>query len=463
MTIFLIIFTLLFVIFAYYRPKLAVLLTIIALPSYLIRFKVAGLPTTLLEAMIAINFCVWFFQNAVPNLSTWIKNKAKRNAYPFSIEIILILIISFISVLIAGFQTNALGLWKAYFIDPILFFIVICNYFQTKLELNKIYWSLLISSALVALFAIFQKITGLFIDNPFWANEATRRVVSFFGFPNAVGLFLAPLSLLFIGWLFSNLENKKSWLTLKNIIITLIIIMSWLAIYFAKSEGALIAVTASVFIFLFLSGYKQKIITGILSIIILIVLIFSGSIRSFFIEKITLNDLSGQIRKQQWIETITMLRDGRFISGAGLSQYPLVIKPYHQEGIFYNSDNLPNFDSQVYGSSTLRTKYWQPVEIYLYPHNIILNFWTELGLVGVLVFAWLMGKYFYLLRKLIKNFRSSKEKYLYIGLFCSMTAIIIHGLVDVPYFKNDLSVVFWLLLAIVGILEINFKLNLEKK
>ena len=40
-----------------------------------------------------------------------------------------------------------------------------------------------------------------------------------------------------------------------------------------------------------------------------------------------------------------------------------------------------------------------------------------------------------------------------------MTVIIIHGLVDVPYFKNDLAVMFWALLAIMGIIS----LELEKE
>jgi hypothetical protein len=36
----------------------------------------------------------------------------------------------------------------------------------------------------------------------------------------------------------------------------------------------------------------------------------------------------------------------------------------------------------------------------------------------------------------------------------AMVAIIIYGLVDVPYFKNDLSVLFW---TILGLAEINRK------
>jgi hypothetical protein len=36
----------------------------------------------------------------------------------------------------------------------------------------------------------------------------------------------------------------------------------------------------------------------------------------------------------------------------------------------------------------------------------------------------------------------------FLGVFLAMVAVIVHGLVDVPYFKNDLSLEFW---ALVGI------------
>ena len=37
---------------------------------------------------------------------------------------------------------------------------------------------------------------------------------------------------------------------------------------------------------------------------------------------------------------------------------------------------------------------------------------------------------------------------LQLGVFLALVGIVVHGLVDVPYFKNDLSLEFWVLLAI---------------
>ena len=140
---------------------------------------------------------------------------------------------------------------------------------------------------------------------------------------------------------------------------------------------------------------NRKTILVALGIIALLVIAIPVS-RNYIQNKLQFKDLSSEIRRQQWKETLLMLTDGRIISGAGLDNYQTSVKPYHQEGLFFNSDNLPNFSEQLKASSTLRAKYWQPVEIYMYPHNIFLNFWSELGLFGLLLFIWIVIKYFFI-------------------------------------------------------------------
>jgi hypothetical protein len=47
------------------------------------------------------------------------------------------------------------------------------------------------------------------------------------------------------------------------------------------------------------------------------------------------------------------------------------------------------------------------------------------------------------------------ERYIILGLIGAMVVMIVHGMVDVPYFKNDLAVMFWVLIALMGIVKIN--------
>ena len=265
--------------------------------------------------------------------------------------------------------------------------------------------------------------------------------------------------MVFIGWLFYLPKRTLLNGAFKKIAIIITIIISFLAIYFAHSRGALIGLGLAILVFILMAANKKrKPILITLGIIALLVLVIPAS-RNYIQNKLQFKDLSSEIRRQQWKETLLMLTDGRIISGAGLDNYQAAVKPYHQEGLFFNSDNLPNFSQQLRASATLRAKYWQPVEIYMYPHNIFLNFWSELGLFGLLLFIWIVIKYFFIaLRLTIIYSRENKpEKYLMIGLLCAMVAIIIHGLVDVPYFKNDLAAMFFIYLALLG------SFNLQEK
>jgi O-antigen ligase len=166
--------------------------------------------------------------------------------------------------------------------------------------------------------------------------------------------------------------------------------------------------------------------------------------------KLYLQDKSGQIRLAQWSETWKMMSEERLlISGAGLSNYQKSVKPYHQEGIFIKDYNDSKWLNKVMFNNEFRKKSWQPLEIYLYPHNIFLNFWVELGLLGLVVYLIITIKFFSKLLILLK--KKYTNKLLNLGLLASMTTIIVHGLVDVPYFKNDLSILFWLLLSLLSI------------
>jgi len=438
MIILIILFLALFTILAWKKLDWALLLTIATLPSYLIRFQVINIPMTLLEGMILIAFIVWVLAKDGLKIKGLFKKEGRR-AYPYHWEIIAVLILAWAGIIVAGIKPEALGIFKAYFFEPILLFILIINKLRDETGQKKIIYALTISALIVSLLAIYQKITGQFISNPFWANAETRRVVSFFGYPNAVGLFLAPLIMLMTGQLFKVSKLKEKIFFISTIIFSL------LAIFFAKSVGAIIGLLIATFVCAVLANKKLR-LTAIILAIITIVAIFSvASLRTSVISKITLNDLSGQIRQQQWTETKKMLVAGHFWQGAGLSNYQATVAPYHQEGIFLkNSD--PNWLTKIRTSEEFRKQMWQPTEIYMYPHNIFLNFWSELGLLGALLFTWIIAKFLWQSSTLYLK----EKNFLALSLFGAMLVILIHGLVDVPYFKNDLSALFWILIALLG-------------
>ncbi len=463
------IFTILFFIFSWRRLDWAVMFLIAALPSYLIRFNIFGVPATLLEIMIWIVFLVWLIKNFSLIKNNFLENFKKENKkvkirYPFDWELIFLLLVAFVAVGVSSFSSSSLGIFKAYFFESVMFFIVVVNVMKGDKGREKILWSLALSALAVSFLAIYQKITGQLIYNPIWAAPETRRVVSFFGYPNAVGLYLGPIVLVLTGWLVGSIKNFQFSIsnfqtifnakTFKKIFIVLVIVTSVLSIYFAKSKGALLGLAVGLVVFGLLVNKKIRWVTIIFCILIGVGIVTYQPSKKLVYDTITFKTFSGQIRMVGWEESWGMLKDNRLITGAGLANFKTAVAPYHAEGFFIKNDD-PDWLKNLRNSAEYRKKMWQPLEIYLYPHNIILNFWSELGLAGLLLFIWIILKYFYIgfknCRQLIVNY-----KYINIGLICAMVAIVIHGIVDVPYFKNDLSIMFWLFVAMISMI------NLEK-
>jgi O-antigen ligase len=138
------------------------------------------------------------------------------------------------------------------------------------------------------------------------------------------------------------------------------------------------------------------------------------------------------VRSEMWTESWRMIKD-HYVLGAGLGGYQELMKNYHQKNY---------------------------IEIYLYPHNIFLNFWSEIGIFGLLAFLGIL--FWYYKRALIKQkddlrFKIYDLRDLRILLAAAMTVVVVHGLVDVPYFKNDLSVFFWILIGAMWIENIRQK------
>jgi O-antigen ligase len=202
------------------------------------------------------------------------------------------------------------------------------------------------------------------------------------------------------------------------------------------------------------------VVLGFVAASVVVIAIIPGGI-TLVRQKLTLNDFSGQVRKAQWAETWQMLKDdNRIITGAGLANYQKAIEPYHVPGIFYNDGTDKDFRLHVVFNDDYKRKVWRPVEIYLYPHNIILNFWTELGLVGVLLFVWIFALVIYYLSLIIYHSKKNKDNaglFLALGILGAFIVIIVHGLVDVPYFKNDLACIFWVLIALLSLLKLQQK------
>lgn len=421
------IYLLLFAYISRKNLKWGLYLVCATLPAYLIRFNAVGVPMTLLEGMILILFVIWLIKEKVNlNPLIWLKNikagqlnNEANNAVPkiLRLPIILLLIASTIAVFVSPDFESAAGIWKAYFIEPLMLLLIFVYNIKTTQEIKNVIRCLGVTALAIGIFAVIQKLTGALIFNPFWAAEETRRVTTFFGYPNANALFLLPIIFLTLSNL---LTEKRALLKLFNLAV---IILSLLAIVWTGSTGALIGLAAGLIASLIF--YKKTRLLTLLAVgsVVLIMALtpviqnkISQSLYLASQTKLPLVPSDLAIRTQQWRETLAMLFD-RPLLGAGLAGYQTLVAPYHVN---------------------------KHIEIYLYPHNFFLNFWTETGSLGLIAMIWLLFIFFKLAAK--------QPGLLTFSVISAMIGLLVYGLVDVPYFKNDLAIQFWIIIGMVIIL-----------
>lgn len=427
MLAFVLFFSAVYAIYSWTNLKRGLTVLLAFLPAYLIQFEFLGIPSNFLEVMIVV-FTAVFGGHLILNEHTRknIKNVFAKNKI-FHACAFLFLVSACISTLYSVDLFRALGVLKAYFIEPVIVLYLILSIFTSKKDIQKL---LALSSwpvFFVSVAGIFQ-FFGIGLPIPEGYEFQERRATSIFPYPAALAWYILPyLVIYFLFFLnvahpkykkaFYKRHNRYNRFYVSHWIIVLTVIV---ALFLSKAEGAIGAFVIVVYgYFLFTKKYRLiAILSGLAGASSLF--LFEG-LREYVWQVISFQNVSGEVRLALWEGTINLLKQ-RPLIGAGLASFP-----------------------EIYDQFRLA----RHVELLLYPHNILLNFWVELGILGLLSFIGMMTVW---LRKAIRNIlelQSSVGKSFGVAIFGAMIAILIYGLVDVPYFKNDLAVQF---MFIVGAL-----------
>jgi len=369
-------------------------LTVFSLPLYLVSFKVGWVPTNVLELLICILFVFWA-----------IGLFGSKDRLFFNSKIWLPVLLIFIGVTIAVWFSSDLevsaGIWKGWFVVPLLFFIVVINHIKTKEQVENIIVSLTLSGALVGLVALY-----------YWLNNDLTydgRLSAFYLSPNYLAMYLSPILILSL-YLYSIFKQRVYKITL-----LIIYFLFALVIYLTYSYGAWLGLLAALAFILFQRKNKKILLIFFLFVVLIsIIQIPSDKFQGF----LDLSYPSLESRLVIWQSSWEILKDNFLIGiGPGMFQkyylaYQDIFKPYPE---------------------------WAVPQ----PHNVFLAFWLQTGLLGLIGFIWLLLIYFvHLLKK-------TDPKYVLgsvlIGL---MIYILVHGLVDTTYWKNDLAIIFFLIIAL---------------
>lgn len=383
-----------FFVLTYLRPIWAVSGVILVLPIYLIRTLFGGLPYNALDVVIWATF-----------VGTVLHLRFKLEWHGWGRVAILWFGAGILGVLVSPLTADAVGQFKSVILEPLIIFFLLLNVLKTEEDRKYILDALLLSGGILALVTIIQYFWGFGIPDP-WQAYPGRRATAWFGYPNAVGLYLAPIFALAFGLAAFQKKRTRSW---------------WLAactaalipgaVWAAHTEGAMIAMAATLLFFGLWTPQKWWWVGAA-------VVVFIGALMWPPTREVLLfQDVSGDVRLALWTGTVDLLQ-ARLFTGTGLAGFPYWYDQYR-------------LDSHV--------------ELLNYSHNILLDFWLQLTIIGLVAWLWLEYRFFSLLTPI----QSTLHHPLLIVCSGAMVAIVVYGMVDVPYFKNDLAVVFWTVVALL--------------
>lgn len=373
------------------------------MPLYVVRFRFGPLPTTLLEILILLTIAAY--------LVALVTRQAPRpRRSPFEIPIALFLVAGVIGIFVAPDHRAALGIFRAYLIEPIALFYVA----TAALDLGRWMNALLISGGVGALvFALIEIDTVLTSFESGTLNIAHAAAALGIN-PNSVAIFIEPL--IGIGTAFLIFVPGVHRFFTGPLLVVLVA-----AAVASFSRGALLALGVLIaMVLVTVPRIAPRVAIGTAALL--------GAATMWLVTPVRLRliylfaDPTGSIytREHVWSESLKMLRD-RPIFGAGISGYQTVMTPYRKADPY----NVP-----------------EP-----YAHNIFLSTWSELGLLGLFAFVWILGVLIIQPWRALKRAVGIQVPLLW-GTSAAFAMITAHGIVDTPYWKNDLSTEFWLIAAL---------------
>lgn len=333
---------------------------------------------------------------------------------PYTLPGALLLLAALIDVAVSPDRLSAGDTWKAYFLEPAVAALVIAAIARRRERARIILLGLGVAGMVVAGANLVGDTNQWLIHGFHDQRLIVTPPVVIYDTANAIPLYLEPLDAFALAILFLGDDRVERWLA------GIFVAVSGLAILESLSRAGIPTFLALVVIVAFFTRYRW-VVTGAVVAVSGFLFAASGTIRHRVLIEFNLSSKDNTIdtRRRVWASALNMLRHHP-IFGGGLDGFKQSLQPYITDG--YN-ENL------------------------IYPHNLFLNFWSETGILGLIAFIWMMVQ---MLRAAIRGLRVGQAwpRVVAVGLIGVLAAFLIHGMVDVPYFKNDQALAYWTLLGV---------------
>jgi O-antigen ligase len=411
----------LFIIF-YHRVDIGLTLVIFWSPFFLFPVELYRFAFPLAELLLIITFAAWLLRVLV----AWAQHRKKCIPLPGMSQlqaldsvVIAWVVVGCAALFWSQLRGEAFTELRVLFIEPALFYLIFRSARLNRDQVMRIVDALLLAGLLVAVIGLWQFVQGQAVIT---AEAGARRLASVYGSPNNVALLLGRCIPFVLAYLLLPIESYRC------IAAALWFVPVSMALLLTQSVGALFLGLPAAIIAVLLLTYRRRALLPILMLIAVAILAFVVALQfPRFARVLDFNEGTNFYRLRVWESAINVIRDHPF-TGLGLDQF---LYAFRGQYILPDAWQEPNLS---------------------HPHNILLDFWVRLGLLGAIMLPALLIIFW---RRILRAYR---EQYLtrnvnlvlVIGTMGAMVNLLAHGMVDNSVFVQDLVYIFMLLLAVAA-------------
>ncbi|MBE6055288.1 MAG: O-antigen ligase family protein [Clostridium sartagoforme] len=295
-----------------------------------------------------------------------------------------------------------------------LFLFYLISYKFNKNQILRILASFLFSSIIVSFITLYQVVNTKILGNNI---DMDHRIASTLENPNNLGVYSIIVIFIFI-MLFIQSKDKRS-----KVIYSISSILLLFNIIVSQSRNSILALVAGLIILLFFYNKRYVLYSAILPILLIILPQTRGRILDIF------DMTQNSSRIKIWKITEIMINNKNQLFGIGYENYSIEYPRYVESNMTY------------FVRESLKAQH---------PHNALLKFQVELGILGSIVFLSFICICIWSFYKYIVNNLSNTNNYIYLGMFTSFICFQIMNIIDCYYGPIKIMYSFFILLGILN-------------
>ena len=401
------------IVLAVLRPALLLPLVALTAPFYLSLWRFASIT----EVLVLVGAVAWALRALWKR--DWRALLPRRTDWP----VLFFVAVGVFSLAAAEHRGVALRELRTVVAEPALLFALVTRAVTTRREASRVADGLILAGVFAALWGLGQFVLGQDIITA----EGVWRVRAAYPSPNNLGLFLGRTLPLAVALALSRGGGslRRRWLYALAAVVT----SAGLVLTF--SRGAWFSVGVALLFLGALRGFRTLLLVIGALVAGLLALVPLGQVERFS-SLFDLQEGTTFLRLKLWQASIHMALDHP-LQGVGLDNF-LYQYPHYRLPEAWAEPNLSH------------------------PHNVILDWWLRLGVLGLLALATMLIDFFRRAFRVLGATSAvsrslASRRALCAGLAASMVDALVHGLIDNSYFLIDLATVFMLTYGLVVVLD----------